>query len=257
MAQAQISNLDRDGEVREFKAHGRAVITSAGAAALTKGTFEPGWKFSTDIGPLVGTKTCQTRHLGYVLSGTMHVVMDDGGEVDIRPGDLFDLPAGHDAWVVGDETVVMVDTSPEATRYAKGGGPMPAPVEDRYVALVRKGYDAFNRRDVETLVSLMSHDVIHHVPGNSQVSGDHKGIDAVLGYYGKLGELTNDTFRADLMDCHADGHGHVVAVHQTTATRNGITRVSRGSILFAFLGNKITDLLELRADMAGDDAFLA
>ena len=80
MARNQISNLDRDGEVRQFKAHGQARVGSAGGAAYIKGTFEPGWKFSEDVGPIVGTKSCQTRHLGYVLSGRMHVVMDDGSE---------------------------------------------------------------------------------------------------------------------------------------------------------------------------------
>lgn len=256
MAQAQISNLNRDGEVREFKEHGRAVICSAGGAALVVGTFEPGWRFSVDVGPLVGQQTCQTRHLGYVLSGQMHVVMDDGTECDVGPGDLFDLPAGHDAWVTSDEACVMVDTSPEATRYAKGATTAVPPSEDRYIELVRRGYEAFNAADIETLVGLLAHDVIQHVPGTSALAGDYKGIEAVLTYYAKLGEVTDGTFRADLIDCHADGHGHVMALHQTSGTRNGVTRVSRGSILFTFLGNKVTDLLELRGDMAGDDAFL-
>lgn len=256
MAQTHISNLERDGEVRSFQAHGRAVVGSAGGAALVVGTFEPGWRFSVDVGPIVGTTSCQTRHLGYVLSGRMNVQMDDGTEVQIGPGDLFDLPAGHDAWVIGDEPCLMVDTSPEATRYAKGGAPGPM-VEDRYIELVRRGYEAFNGHDVETLVALMAHDVVHHVPGSSALAGEYKGIEAVLGYYAALAEATAGTFRADLIDCHADGRGHVLAVHQISATRNGVTRVSRGSVLFTFLGEKMTDLLELHADLAGDDAFLA
>ena len=256
MAQTHISNLDRDGEVRDFKAHGHAVVGSAGGAALVVGTFEPGWKFSADVGPIVGTTMCQTRHLGYVLSGRMNIVMDDGTEMQIGPGDLFDLPAGHDAWVIGDEPCLMVDTSPEATRYAKGGAPGPM-VEDRYIELVRRGYDAFNNRDMDTLISLMAHDVVHHVPGSSELAGEYKGIESVLGYYAALGDVSGGTFRADLIDCHADGRGHVAAIHQTTATRNGVTRVSRGTILFSFLGEKMTDLLELHADLAGDDAFLA
>jgi ketosteroid isomerase-like protein len=257
MAQAQISNLDRDGEVREFKAHGRAVIGSAGGVALVKGTFEPGWKFSEDVGPLVGQTTCQTRHLGYVLSGRMHVKMDDGSEAEVGPGDLFDLPSGHDAWVVGDEAVVMIDSAPDATRYAKGATGPAVVSQDRHIERVREGYEAFNTRDIPTLVSLFSMDVVQHVPGTSPVAGDYKGVEAVLGYYAKLGELTDGTFRAPLIEAHSDGHGHVVAVHQITATRKGVTRVSRGSIVFTFLGDKVTDLLELHGDLAGDDAFLA
>jgi ketosteroid isomerase-like protein len=256
MAKAQISNLVRDGEVRPFKAHGQAVIGSAGGAAYVLGTFEPGWRFSADVGPIAGTDICHTRHLGYVLSGRMRIRMEDGTECEIGPGDMFDLPAGHDAWVLGSEPCVMVDTSPDATRYAKGAAPT-AYVEDRHVELVRRGYEAFNTRDIPTLVSLFSTDVIHHVPGDGPTAGDYKGIEAVLGYYARLGELTGDTFRADLIDAHADGHGHVMALHQTTATRNGVTRVSRGSILFTFLATKVTDMLELHADLAGDDAFLS
>ncbi|HEX4654225.1 MAG TPA: nuclear transport factor 2 family protein [Mycobacteriales bacterium] len=256
MPQTHISNLERDGEVRDFKAHGHAVVGSAGGAALVVGTFEPGWRFSIDVGPLVGTTSCQTRHLGYVMSGRMNIQMEDGTELQVGPGDLFDLPAGHDAWVIGDEPVVMVDTSPEATRYAKGGAPGPM-VEDRYIELVRRGYEAFNTADADTLIKLMAHDVVHHVPGSNPLAGEYKGIEAVLGYYAALGKATGGTFRADLIDCHADGRGHVAAVHQITATRKGVTRVSRGTVFFSFLGEKMTDLLELHGDLAGDDAFLS
>jgi ketosteroid isomerase-like protein/mannose-6-phosphate isomerase-like protein (cupin superfamily) len=256
MATAQIRNISRDGEVRPFKAHGQAAIACAGGAAYLLGTFEPGWRFTTDVAPIAGTKTCLTRHLGYVISGRMKVAMDDGTEIELAPGDVFDLPPGHDAWVVGDEPCVMVDTSAESTRYATGGT-RAAVSEDRYFELVRRGYEAFNTGDIATLASLFSKDVVQHVPGSSALAGDYKGIEAVLGYYGRLGELTDGTFRADLVDVHGDGHGHVFALHQIAATRNGATRVSRGSILFTFLGSKITDLLELHADLEGDDAFLS
>jgi len=250
-----IANIDRDGEVRPFKAHGQGVIATAGGLTLLKGTFEPGWRWSTDIAPIAGTASCQTRHLGYVISGRMHVKLDDGAEYEIGTGDLFDLPSGHDAWVVGDQPCVMVDTSPDATRYASKG--TTAPSEDRYLSLVRKGYAAFNAGDIETLAGLFSHDVVQHVPGNNPLAHDYKGIDGVLGYYAKLAETTGGTFTANLIDVHGDGHGHVTAVHQTKATRNGVTRVSRGSIVFTFLGDKVTDLLELHGDLAGDDAFLS
>jgi ketosteroid isomerase-like protein len=256
MAQTQIINLDREGERRAFKAHGSAVLGAAGGMALMKGTFEPGWRWSTDVAPIAGTTSCQTRHLGYVISGRMHVIQDDGTEIDVGPGDLFDLPAGHDAYVVGDEPCVMVDASPDATRYATSASAATA-AEDRYLELVRRGYAAFNSGDVDTLRTLMSHDVVQHVPGTNPLAGDYKGIDGVLGYYGKLIEMTGGTFRADLIDVHGDGHGHVMALHQTSASRGGATRVSRSSVLFTFLGDKVTDLLELRADGPGDDAFLS
>lgn len=253
MNEARVSNIKDAGEHRPFAAHGHADLASAGGMTLLRGVFEPGWRWSTDVKPIAGTESCQVRHLGYVVAGSMQVRMDDGQEITISAGDLFDLPSGHDAWVTGDVPCEMIDLSPDATRYA-------SPVkraDDENMAAVRKGYAAFNAGDMATLRDLLSHDVAQHVPGTSQVAGAYKGIDAVLGYYGKLGELTGGQFRADLIDVHSDGAAHVTAVHQTTATRNGTTRVSRGSIIFTFLAGKVTDLMELRGDLAGDDAFFA
>lgn len=255
MAQVLVSNVDRDGETRRFAAHGRAVLLSAGGASILRGVFEPGWRWSKDIAPIAGTASCQTRHLGYVVSGTMHVKLDDGAELTVHAGDLFDLPAGHDAWVDGPEPCVVIDHSAEATRYATPGAA--AGEADPNLDLVRRGYAAFNAGDIPTLISILASDVMQHVPGHGPAAGEYKGVEAVLGYYAKLGELTDGTFRAALVDVHGDGVGHVTAVHQITATRNGVTRVSRGSILFTIMDGRATDLLELHGDLAGDDAFLS
>lgn len=252
-----ISNLERDGETRQFAGHGHAVIASAGGLTLMRGVFEPGWRWSNDVAPIAGTPSCQTRHLGYVISGRMQVRMDDGTELTLSAGDLLDLPSGHDAWVVGNEPCVMVDFSPEATRYARGRAAGVAAPDDKYMTLVRRGYAAFNSGDLDTLRSILAHDVLQHSPGTSQIAGTYKGIDAVLGLYAKLAELTAGHFRADLIDVFGDGQGHVTAMHQTTATRDGVTRVSRGAILFTFVGDRATDLLEMHADLPGDDAFFA
>lgn len=249
-----ISNLERDGEHRPFAEHGHAELASAGGLTLMRGVFEPGWRWSADIAPMAGTQSCQARHLGHVVSGAMRIRMDDGSEHDLGPGDLFDLPAGHDAWVLGQEPCVMVDYSPDVASYARAEGI--APADDEAMALVRRGYVAFNAGDVDTLRSILAADVVQHVPGHGPLAGTHKGADAVLGYYGKLAELTDGTFRAHLVDVHGDGLGHVMALHQTLATRNGVTRASRGSIVFTVMGGKATDLLELHADLPGDDAFL-
>lgn len=250
-------NLDRDGEHRQFGAHGQATLASVGGLSLLKGVFEPGWRWSQDVAPIAGTTSCRTRHLGYTMSGRMHIAFDGGGETEIGPGDLFDLPPGHDAWVVGDEACVMIDYSPAATRYARPVAAGVTSSEDSSMALVERGYAAFNTGDVDTLRTVFAGDVTQHVPGDGPLAGTYKGVDAVLGYYGKLGELTNGTFRAVLIETHGDGAGHVTAVHQISATRNGTTRFSRGSILFTVVDDKATDLLELHADLAGDDAFFA
>jgi ketosteroid isomerase-like protein len=257
MAQALVSNIERDGETRAFKAHGTAAIGNAGGATFMRGTFEPGWRWTTDVGPIAGTASCQTRHLGYVISGQMRIREDDGAECDLGPGDIFDLPAGHDAWVVGDVPCVMVDISPDATTYAKGATATTKPQDDKYQAVVRRGYAAFNTGDFETLSTLLAKDVVQRVPGTSVVAGDHKGIDAVFAMYAQLGELTDGTVRAHLTDLHSDGHGHVLATHVLSGTRNGVTRASRGSILFTFVGEKVSEMHEMRADGAGDDAWMA
>jgi len=137
------------------------------------------------------------------------------------------------------------------------GGNSMAPTDDANMTIVRRGYAAFNAGDVGALRELLSHDVAQHVPGHSPLAGAYKGIEAVLSYYASLAELTGATFNAELVDVHSDGGAHVMAIHETTATRNGVTRVSSGSILFTLLAGKVIDLLELRADLAGDDAFMA
>lgn len=256
MAKTLVSNIERDGETRKFQAHGSAAIGNAGGITILRGTFEPGWRWSTDVAPIAGTSSCQVRHLGYVISGRMTVRTDDGAETTLASGDVFDLPAGHDAWVVGDEPCVMVDISPDATNYAKGGTAT-KPQDDKYQALVRRGYVAFNAGDIATLSGLLAKDVVQRVPGTSAIAGDHKGIESVLGMYGQLAELTDGTIQAHVVDLHSDGHGHVVAVHVLTGTRNGVTRASRGSLIFTFLGDKVSEIHELRADGPGDDAWMA
>jgi ketosteroid isomerase-like protein len=257
MADAHIINVESAGETRPFAAHGFAQLATAGGASVLRGEFEPGWRWSSDVAPIAGTTSCQVRHLGYVLAGRMDGRMDDGTEWSVSAGDLFDLGPGHDAWVVGEEKVVMVDFSPDSLRYAVGASAMVPPAADENLDSVRRGYKAFNTGDIDTLRTILAHDVVQHVPGNGPVSGTYKGMDAVLGYYGRLAELTGGTFRADLLECHSDGTAHVTAVHQITAARNGTTMVTRGSILFTFLGGKATDLLELHANIAADDAFFS
>ena len=83
--------------------------TVADGGAVGRATFKPGWKWSTNVKPIAGTDSCQAAHMGYVLSGKMKVVMDDGQEEDFGPGDLMVCPPGHDAWIVGDEACVVID----------------------------------------------------------------------------------------------------------------------------------------------------
>lgn len=82
---------------------------AVGEATVGHCTFQPGWRWSTDVAPLIGARSCPFRHLGYTMSGTVHVVMDDGQELDIGPDTTFEIPPGHDKWVVGDEAWETVE----------------------------------------------------------------------------------------------------------------------------------------------------
>ena len=72
-------------------------------------SFEPGWRWSTEMGPMVGSTSCPIRHLGYSMSGAVRIVMDDGQTLDVGPNTVFDIPPGHDKWVIGDEPWVTVE----------------------------------------------------------------------------------------------------------------------------------------------------
>ena len=84
-------------------------IVNLGDVTAMRGTFEPGWRWSECVKPVAGTESCQVAHLGYVLSGRMHVRMDDDSEHEVGPGDAIVIPPGHDAWIVGDEACVILD----------------------------------------------------------------------------------------------------------------------------------------------------
>jgi quercetin dioxygenase-like cupin family protein len=98
------------GEHRPFKdAKGQLDVVETGTGMVGRATFEPGWKWSEHVKPIAGTDSCQAPHMGYVISGRMHIVMDDGTEEDFGPGDLMIAPPGHDAWTVGNEACVAID----------------------------------------------------------------------------------------------------------------------------------------------------
>jgi len=97
---------------------GKVEILNVGGTQVMRATFEPGWKWSECVKPIAGTDSCQVSHLIYTISGRMVVRMDDGSEIEIKPGDLTSLPPGHDAWIVGNDKYVGVDFQ-GAGMYAK------------------------------------------------------------------------------------------------------------------------------------------
>lgn len=104
-----VASASAPDEVRPFAAKGHVDVVHLPTGDAGLGVFEPGWRWSECVKPLAGTDTCQVAHAGYVLSGHMHIAMDDGNEGDVGPGDFFSIAPGHDAWTVGDEACRMVD----------------------------------------------------------------------------------------------------------------------------------------------------
>lgn len=110
MAAMVRKNFDSPDETRPFEdGKGRLDVLETEGGAVGRAVFEPGWRWSEHIKPLAGTDSCQSAHTGYMLSGRIHVVMDDGEAEDYGPGDFMQISPGHDAWVVGDEPAVALD----------------------------------------------------------------------------------------------------------------------------------------------------
>jgi hypothetical protein len=105
---AEVKNFDKPNEVRSFP-KGRLELISIGGATIGRAIFEPGWKWSESVQPIVKTKSCDAPHFQYHVSGALKVRMDDGSEFVCRAGDVSLLPSGHDAWVEGNEPAVVVD----------------------------------------------------------------------------------------------------------------------------------------------------
>jgi len=103
-----VKTLDKPDEVRGFE-KGRLELVNIAGRTVGRAVFEPGWKWSSHMKPIAKTKSCEAPHFGYQVSGRMQVVMDDGTELVVKPGDVMNIPPGHDAWVLGDEPVVVVD----------------------------------------------------------------------------------------------------------------------------------------------------
>ncbi len=105
---AILKAFDKPDEVREFPL-GKVELVNVNGAMIGRATFQPGWKWSTSVQPLVKTASCEAPHFQYHVSGILKIKMDDGTILECKPGDISLLPSGHDAWVVGKEPAVVID----------------------------------------------------------------------------------------------------------------------------------------------------
>ncbi len=106
--QSDVKTFNNPDEVREFP-NGKLEIITIGDVTVGRAIFQPGWRWSKSLQPIAKTKSCEAPHFQYHVSGVLKIQMDDGTEYEARPGSISLLPSGHDAWVVGDEPVVVVD----------------------------------------------------------------------------------------------------------------------------------------------------
>ena len=106
----QKKNIHTPDETRNFP-KGKVELVKIEGVTFGLGTFEPGWKWSECVKPIAKTEWCQASHAVYHISGRLHVMMNDGTENEFGPGDVGTVPPGHDAWVVGNEPVVMLDVT--------------------------------------------------------------------------------------------------------------------------------------------------
>ncbi len=166
-------------------------------------TYEPGWRWSVDVKPIAGTDTCQFHHLGVVLSGRLRGAMADGTELEVGPGDVFEMPPGHDAWVVGDEPWVCVD----------------------FAAMRNYGRTAEHRGE-RILASILFTDIVDST-ATAQRLGDGRWLDVVAGhneriqfvlnrYSGRLVKTTGDGILA-LFDGAERAVRAAAALHEAVA----------------------------------------
>jgi class 3 adenylate cyclase len=108
MAHLQRRRFTEPDDVRTVP-HGTIDVVELDDRVVGRMTYQPGWRWSVDVKPIAATDTCQFHHVGVTLSGVLRAQMRDGTELEIGPGDVFEIPPGHDAWVVGDEPWISVD----------------------------------------------------------------------------------------------------------------------------------------------------
>jgi hypothetical protein len=117
MAKSEHKAFKSPDEVRTFE-KGKLELLNIGGGVVGKLTLEPGWRWSKHVKPIAKTDWCEAPHFQYHASGRIHIVMSDGTEFEAGPGDVTALPSGHDAWVVGNEPVILIDWY-GASNYAK------------------------------------------------------------------------------------------------------------------------------------------
>lgn len=179
MPRLQRKSFATPDEVRQFPA-GRVDIVALDETTIGHFVFNPGWRWSKDVKPVAGTHSCQFRHLGYCISGSLEVRMDDNTTLVIRAGEAYEIPPGHDAWVPGDEPFRSVEF---ASAHNFG---VPA--------------QAIGERILATMLFV---DMVDST-ATAQRLGDHAWAQLVREHNGRI-RTAIDRHRGREMDCAGDG----------------------------------------------------
>ena len=122
-------------------------------------------------------------------------------------------------------------------------------------AIVRRGYEAFNTGDLNTLTELFDESASWHTPGRGSLAGDHEGRDATFAYFGRLGQGTGGTFRAELQHVLTDDDGRVIGMHHNSGEREGKRLDVDCCLVFELKDGRITDGREHFGDLYAWDEF--
>ncbi|MGI0085502.1 MAG: cupin domain-containing protein [Nitrososphaerales archaeon] len=112
MTDYELKSLPESNEVRKMN-RGKIQSVSVAGRKVARFELEKGWRWSRDVKPLVNTEWCEAPHFQYLISGRFLTKLKDGTEFEAKAGDVYSVPPGHDAWVVGDETVVGIEFTAE------------------------------------------------------------------------------------------------------------------------------------------------
>ena len=103
-----LNRFDTPDEVRHFE-KGKSEVVTLGGLTIGRATYQPGWRWSEDVGAALGEAFCTVEHVGMVLSGCATAAFEDGRVTEMNAGDLFYVPpTPHDSWVVGDQPYVSL-----------------------------------------------------------------------------------------------------------------------------------------------------
>jgi hypothetical protein len=107
MVDVILKRFEEPDETRSFS-KGKFELVHIGGMAIGRATYDPGWRWSVDVGEPAGLNHCMVEHVGLVVAGKAVAAMTDGRVVEMKAGDLFYIAPGHDSWVVGEEPYVSL-----------------------------------------------------------------------------------------------------------------------------------------------------